>query len=177
MGLSKIGVLLAFFAVAQAHVVEKRETTVKETLQEVSLSEAALIVVGVLLAVLFASSAYELFLSRTLGGVGFKSFKARIGESDDGLLQHNFLSRVDSSIDLVDTAFNYMDIEDEECRLKTVCEMERYAVNHPLAKLAINTVNSKLSGLSKYQDAIEAGMNGYDCTLLYSQCSRTYFGY
>ena len=44
------------------------------------------------------------------------------------------------SIDLVDTAFNYMDIEDEECRLKTVCEMERYAVNHPLAKLAINTV-------------------------------------
>merc|ERR1712045_1048985 len=71
-----------------------------------------------------------------------------------------------NSIDLVDTAFNYMDIDDEECRLKTVCEMERYAVNHPLAKLAINTVNNNLSGLSKYQDAIEAGMNGYDCTLL-----------
>ena len=63
-----------------------------EALQEVSLSEAALIVVGVLLAVLFASSAYEIFLSRTFGGVGFK---ARIGESDDGL-QHNFLSQVDS---------------------------------------------------------------------------------
>jgi len=171
--LSKIAVLLALFAVTQAHSIEKRETTVNEALQEVSLSEAALIVVGVLLAVLFASSAYEIFLSRTFGGVGFK---ARIGESDDGL-QHNFLSQVDSSIDLVDTAFNYMDIEDEECRLKTVCEMERYAVNHPLAKLAINTVNSNLSGLSKYQDAIEAGMNNYDCTLLYSQCSGSYFGY
>ena len=45
-----------------------------------------------------------------------------------------------SSIDLVDTAFNYMDIEEESCRLKTVCEMEAYAVAHPLAKLAINTI-------------------------------------
>ena len=44
------------------------------------------------------------------------------------------------SIDLVDTAFNYMDIEEESCRLKTVCEMEAYAVAHPLAKLAINTI-------------------------------------
>ena len=37
--------------------------------------------------------------------------------------------------------------------------------------------SSNLSGLSKYQDAIEAGMNNYDCTLLYSQCSGSYFGY
>ena len=44
------------------------------------------------------------------------------------------------SIDLVDTAFNYMDIEDETCRLKTICEVESYAINHPLAKLAINTI-------------------------------------
>jgi len=98
------------------------------------------------------------------------------GFQDGGLLARGAKMLL-NSIDLVDTAFNYMDIEDEECRLKTVCEMERYAVNHPLAKLAINTVNSNLSGLSKYQDAIEAGMNNYDCTLLYSQCSGSYFGY
>merc|ERR1712241_817858 len=82
-----------------------------------------------------------------------------------------------SSIDLVDTAFNYMDIEEESCRLKTVCEMEAYAVAHPLAKLAINTINSNLRGLDRYQDAIDAGMNGQDCAFLYDQCQFSYFGY
>ena len=44
------------------------------------------------------------------------------------------------SIDLVDMAFNYMDIEDETCRMKTICQAENYAVNHPVARLAINTI-------------------------------------
>jgi len=86
-------------------------------------------------------------------------------------------SSILSSIDLVDTAFNYMDIEDETCRLKTICEVESYAINHPLAKLAINTINKSLSGLERYQDAIDAGMNGQDCALIYDQCPFSYFGY
>ena len=44
------------------------------------------------------------------------------------------------SIDLVDMAFNYMDIDTDHCRLRTVCEMESYAANNPIARLAINTV-------------------------------------
>ena len=44
------------------------------------------------------------------------------------------------SIDLVDMAFNYMDIEDETCRMKTICQAENYAVQHPVARLAINTL-------------------------------------
>ena len=44
------------------------------------------------------------------------------------------------SLDIVDMAFNYMDIEDETCRMKTICQAESYAVNHPVAKLAINTL-------------------------------------
>ena len=44
------------------------------------------------------------------------------------------------SIDLLDMAFNYMDIEDETCRMKTICQAENYAVNHPVARLAINTL-------------------------------------
>merc|ERR1712012_713177 len=82
-----------------------------------------------------------------------------------------------NSIDVVDTAFNYMDIEEEVCRLKTVCEMESYAVNHPLARLAINTINSSLKGLERYQDAVDAGIEGQDCALLYDQCPYSYFGY
>ena len=40
----------------------------------------------------------------------------------------------------MDTTFNYMDIESDICRLKTICEMESYAANNPIARLAINTV-------------------------------------
>ena len=87
-----------------------------------------------------------------------------------------------------------MDIEEEVCRLKTVCEMESYAVNHPLARLAINTIkydlirifvninldifsSSSLKGLERYQDAVDAGIEGQDCALLYDQCPYSYFGY
>jgi len=87
------------------------------------------------------------------------------------------VSKLLKSIDVVDTAFNYMDIEEEVCRLKTVCEMESYAVNHPLARLAINTINSSLKGLERYQDAVDAGIEGQDCALLYDQCPYSYFGY
>jgi len=86
-------------------------------------------------------------------------------------------ARVISSIDLVDTTFNYMDIDGDHCRLKTVCEMESYAANNPIARLAINTVNSNLRGLEKYSDAVEAGLAGHDCALLYDQCENSYFGY
>ena len=40
----------------------------------------------------------------------------------------------------MDTTFNYMNIEDTECRLKTVCEAEYFAANNPLGRLAINTI-------------------------------------
>ena len=37
--------------------------------------------------------------------------------------------------------------------------------------------SSSLRGLESYQEAIDAGMNGYDCALLYDQCPSSYFGY
>ena len=40
----------------------------------------------------------------------------------------------------MDIGLNYMEIEDEQCRMKTICELEAYAVSHPLASLAINTI-------------------------------------
>merc|ERR1712043_21456 len=45
----------------------------------------------------------------------------------------------------------YMEIEDESCRLKTICELEAYAVSHPLASRAIETIDSSLRGLERYQ--------------------------
>jgi len=86
-------------------------------------------------------------------------------------------ARVISSIDIVDTTFNYMDISSEHCRLKTVCEMESMAANNPIAMLAITTVNSNLRGLEKYSEAVEAGLARQDCALLYDQCSTSYLGF
>merc|ERR1719410_2419449 len=82
-----------------------------------------------------------------------------------------------NSLDIVETGFRYMDIEDESCRLKTICELESYAGSHPLASLAINTINSNLRGLDRYQTAIQAGINGEDCALIYDQCRVSYVGY
>merc|ERR1711884_171483 len=82
-----------------------------------------------------------------------------------------------NSLDIVETGFRYMNIEDESCRLKTICELESYAVSHPLASLAINTINSNLRGLDRYQTAIQAGINGEDCALIYDQCRVSYVGY
>jgi len=155
--------LLALISTAQAHSLEKRQTTVNlgDSNELYMLVLTAAIVTLVALA---ATSAFPLLLPTV------QSISAR--HSHMGLL-----SNAVSSIDLVDTAFNYMDIEEESCRLKTVCEMEAYAVAHPLAKLAINTINSNLRGLDRYQDAIDAGMNGQDCAFLYDQCQFSYFGY
>ena len=37
--------------------------------------------------------------------------------------------------------------------------------------------SSSLKGLEKYQDAVNAGMEGQDCALIYDQCPFSYFGY
>jgi len=103
---------------------------------------------------------------------GYRMMPARSGLASLSALG----ARVLNSIDLLDMAFNYMDIEDETCRMKTICQAESYAVQHPVARLAINTLNSSLRGLEKYQHAVVAGKNGEDCSLLYDQCPFTYFG-
>ena len=43
--------------------------------------------------------------------------------------------------------------------------------------LSIPIFSKSLSGLERYQDAIDAGMNGQDCALIYDQCPFSYFGY
>jgi len=78
------------------------------------------------------------------------------------------------SIDIVETGLSFAGVEDEACRLRTICELEQAAASNPLTRLAINTINSNLSGLSRYQAAVEAGLAGQDCSLLYSQCPLSY---
>lgn len=82
--------------------------------------------------------------------------------------------RIYNSIDLVESGLSLAGIQDENCRLRTVCEVEQAAASNRFTKLVINTVNSNLSGLSRYQTAVDAGLAGRDCSLLYSQCPLSY---
>jgi len=176
-------VLLAVFqmslATPQAHSVEKRQTTVNDflprldsvsrTLDGISLTTVGAIILGLIL----------LDLVGTLVFAAAFSGRSRQGYFSDWELPNlgGLVSNVYNSIDIIDTTFNYMDISSEHCRLKTVCEMEYMAANNPIAKLAINTVNSNLRGLEKYSEAVEAGLARQDCALIYDQCSTSYLGF
>jgi len=185
ISLKALALVLTVATVSQAHSVEKRETTVSDLLPRllpaVSRTVAGISLVDVLIVIAGIIVADILFtvLLVAFSAVGGKR------SSQDGLFSwglpsfsglYSNVSRMYNSLDIVDMAFNYMDIEDEACRMKTICEAENYAVNHPLGKLAINTINSSFRGLERYQHAVIAGQNGEDCNLLYDQCPHSYFG-
>jgi len=191
--LKSLALLLLVSSLAQAHSLKKRETTVTyaKSWGEVGTSLVSAVVSICLVTVVWLTVA-------PLFGLTSSGHRREYEEDVDYYsgyadqydpyyynyyqgrsLQDSFQSRMGSlvkSIDLVDMAFNYMDIEDETCRMKTICQAENYAVNHPVARLAINTINSSFRGLAKYQHAVNAGQNGEDCELLYDQCPGSYFG-
>jgi len=172
-----------------AHSVEKRQTTVNSvisplfrrfegavsrTLPGIDLGTVFFVVL-ILIALDFVGT---IFLAMTVGVAGKRSYEDDSWSSWLGLSSMTGVMRnMYNSLDIVETGFRYMDIEDESCRLKTICELESYAVSHPLASLAINTINSSLRGLERYQTAIQAGINGEDCALIYDQCRVSYVGY
>lgn len=166
-------------AAPQSHSIEKRQTTVSDllprlnsvsrTLDGISLTTVGAVVLGLILLDLVGTVIFAAAFSG----------RSRQGYFSDWELPNfgGLVSNVYNSIDIVDTTFNYMDIESDHCRLKTICEMESYAANNPIARLAINTVNSNLKGLEKYSEAVEAGLARQDCALVYDQCQTSYFGY
>jgi len=180
--LKALAVVLTVASLADAHSSpQKRETTVSNfspseartvagidlsTVLGIVLAFILLDIVGTALLVIFSAGAGKRSSQSGLFNWGLPDFSG----------VYSSVSQMYNSIDLLDMAFNYMDIEDETCRMKTICQAENYAVNHPVAKLAINTLNSSLRGLEKYQHAVVAGQNGEDCSLLYDQCPFTYFG-
>merc|ERR1711997_888094 len=200
--LKALAVVLTVVCLTEAHSPQKRETTVTyaQTWGEVgasfisaAVSVALVSVVWFTLAPLFGlttAGRRRETTGATTGGEYYSGYSGYDQTYDydpyyynynqGRSLQESFLTKrmgsLLTSIDLVDMAFNYMDIEDETCRMKAICQAENYAVNHPVGRLAINTLNSSLRGLEKYQHAVVAGQNGEDCSLLYDQCPFSYFG-
>jgi len=181
---------LALVSVVAAHSVEKRQTTVNANplsflaerfYQRAASRTIAGVDLGTVAGIVLMLIALDLIFTFLLVGgtaIGKRSYEDNSWSSWLGLSGMTGVMRtVYNSLDIVETGFRYMDIEDESCRLKTICELESYAVSHPLASLAINTINSNLRGLERYQTAIQAGVNGEDCALIYDQCRVSYVGY
>merc|ERR1712193_507714 len=176
--LEALALVLTVASLGEAHSLKKRETTVSDfiarqapqlsrTITGIDLSTVLVIVFAFILLDILGTALLVLLS----GGAGKRSNQGGLFSwslpSFSGL--YNNVSEMYNSIDLVD-------IEDETCRMKTICQAENYAVNHPVARLAINTINSSFRGLEKYQHAVTAGQNGEDCRLLYDQCPGSYFG-
>merc|ERR1712217_18275 len=160
---------------AGQHSLEKRQTTVTfpsltdeflpRTLDGVSLTTVAMVV----LVLIVLDVVGTLILATAVSG---RSRSSTFFPGDWDL--SGAAGRIYNSIDIVEAGLNFAGVEEESCRLRTVCEIEQAAVNNPFARFAINTINSNLSGLSKYQAAVDAGLSGQDCSLLYSQCPLSY---
>jgi len=163
--------LVAGSPVEGQHSLQKRQTTVTfpmpdevlpRTLDGISLTTVALVV----LTLVVLDVVGTLILATVVTGRS----STISGDWDLG----GAAARIYNSIDLVEAGLNFAGVEDQACRLRTVCEVEQAAANNPFARLAINTINSNLSGLSKYQQAVDAGLEGEDCSLLYSHCPLSY---
>merc|ERR1712037_824592 len=165
--------LLSLLASSPAgqHSLEKRQTTVTfptlhealpRTLDGVSLTTVGLVVLAlIVLDVVGTIVLANLVTGRSSTISGDWDLRGAAG-------------RIYNSIDLVEAGLDFAGVEEQACRLRTICEVEQAAANNPFARLAINTINSNLSGLSKYQEAVNAGLGGQDCSLLYSQCPLSY---
>ena len=154
------------------HSLEKRQITVKfpsrtdeflpRTLDGVSLTTVAMVVL--MLIVLDVANTHTL-VTTVSGRPRPNTFFP--GDWD----LSGAAGRIYSIFDIVEARLNFAGVEEQSCKLGTTCEVEQAVVNNPFARLAINTINSNLSDLSKYQAAVDAGLSEQDCSLLYSSAS------
>merc|ERR1711997_144129 len=170
--LKALAVVLTVVCLTEAHSPQKRETTVSNfSPRSATARTVAGIDLTAVLGIVFAFILLDiLFTLLLVGGSVAGKRSSQTGLFNWGLPDfsnvYSSVSQMYNSIDLVDMAFNYMDIEDETCRMKTICQAENYAVNHPVGRLAINTLNSSLRGMEK--TAVSSTTNAHSPTLDWS---------
>jgi len=153
-------------AAPQDHSIQKRQTTVTDLSSIARIFDPSTVslttVGGIILVLLALDVAFTLVFATVFSGRSRQDYTFPFAGE--------FLGNFVNSIDVVEAAMTYSAIEEEACRFKAVCRAEYAAAKNPIARLAINTINSNLNGLSKYGAAVAAGLNGEDCDLLYSAC-------
>ncbi|XP_065297321.1 uncharacterized protein [Dermacentor albipictus] len=76
-----------------------------------------------------------------------------------------------SVVDVSDSAFSYIKVHEQECRLRFVCELSEKAIerDHMFA-LVLRVVSILGSAGGPYVEAVLGGLSGRGCDLLFSGC-------
>merc|ERR1711874_394732 len=139
--LQALTLLVTAASLAQAHSLDKRETTVSEFLSRSAPAISRTIAgIGLTDVLLVVGGFIALDILFTLGLVFFTTAGGKRSSSQSGFFGWG-LPSFSGLYRNVSHMYNSLDIVDETCRMKTICQAESYAVNHPVAKLAINTLN------------------------------------
>jgi len=109
--------------------------------------------------------------------------KTRIGrniDSNDIDSDHSFSAMTETvfmnilkSIDPVDIAMKWNQIETLDCRKRAVCEVQRKLSSSVISHAVMTYISDYLPGLSAYDDAVQAGQNQEDCERIYSGCKAS----
>ncbi|XP_064113488.1 uncharacterized protein LOC135220103 isoform X2 [Macrobrachium nipponense] len=81
-----------------------------------------------------------------------------------------FIARVLNSLDVVESTFSMLDIDEPVCRKRAICEVQRTASTYPLLGDYLKYLSQSLRGLDRYREAQDAGSVLEDCALLFADC-------
>ncbi|XP_064113486.1 uncharacterized protein LOC135220102 [Macrobrachium nipponense] len=90
-------------------------------------------------------------------------------------LDQELLERALNSIDPVESVFSFMKIDEDICKERTVCELQRASSNYPLIRTAVEYVSPYIWSLRHYKGAQEAGAALEDCAVLFAECPYSIF--
>ncbi|XP_069996185.1 uncharacterized protein [Penaeus vannamei] len=79
----------------------------------------------------------------------------------------SILGRVLHSIDLMDVTFGVMEVEEESCRRRAVCELQRAASKMPFIGTFLQNISPSINGMEKYKEAQQSGSALEDCKVLF----------
>ncbi|XP_076031524.1 uncharacterized protein LOC143019609 isoform X2 [Oratosquilla oratoria] len=168
----KMLVVLAFLV---AVVTAEEAAVAKGTATNLALGATlgdvlAAVMTVVVIVLLLLAAIYVIYLIAEpvlLKGRSFEDslFYGRSLMDEDGVFQ-----RVLNSIDPVDSVFSFMEVEEEACRQRAVCELQSAASRYPLIGSFLRYLAPRFQSLDNYSDAIDVGSKRQDCTLVYAAC-------
>ncbi|XP_068216348.1 uncharacterized protein [Palaemon carinicauda] len=91
-------------------------------------------------------------------------------ENWEFMLDSTLMERVLNSIDPVDSVFAFMKVDEDICKERTICELQRASSKFPMIKDSVEYASHFIYSLRNYKEAIRAGGDLEDCALLYSEC-------
>jgi len=99
----------------------------------------------------------------------YASEKSSYSSYSSRSLKDSLTNLVLNSIDPVNKSFSFMEIDEEVCRNKAVCEVSSI----PWIATFVRYMSPTVRGLEKYKEAVDAGEALEDCSLLFAECKDT----